>query len=222
MYTVVQASAQATALDALALAAAPEPHALGEQPLPLTSFLHTVKQRWAEQGLSSRPLTDRELSVLASKAGFEGLEPNQSPLPPGNLAAFNLWFAGHLDMIAAVTPAVYCYGPAQLVAGFDVGRAEAAQCLRLQGPGSFCLRLSSRPGHLVLSMVDENASGVESISHWLFSAERLRQGGLAQMLMAVRGAVRLIDTSTGRRHRPSVVRKAARQQLPAHPRIRRR
>lgn len=195
---------------------------MGEQPLPLSGFLHAVTQRWAEQGLGQRSLTDRELSVLASRAGFQGMQPDQAPLPLASLAAFNLWFAGHLDLIAAITPAVYCYGPAQLVAGFDVGRAEAAQCLRLQGAGSFCLRLSSRTGHLVLSLVDQASSEGESISHWLFSAERLRQGGLAQMLASVRGAARLIDTNTGRRHRPSIVRRAARLQASTPPRTRRR
>lgn len=182
----------------------------GEDRLSLASFLQQVKQQWMQLGMCRRPLKDRELEGLARQAGFgSGLHPHQQPLP-ARLAAFNAWFSKHLEVIAAVGPAIFCHPTAQLVAGFDVSRAEAVQCLQLYGVGAFCLRLSSVAGHLVLSLVEDYSSTKSNrINHYLFTADRIRQAGLPRLLGGIPGCCqRLVDLSTGRLHRASLVHKA--------------
>ena len=181
-------------------------------PLPLHTFLRLVDEQWQDLRLGERRLKARELEVLACRAGFAGgLHPHQPPLAPGAVASFAAWFGGQLEVIAAVQASYACVS-AQLVAGFDVGRLEAVDCLRLHSPGTFCLRLGSLAGHLVLSLVEPGSGGVPAsppcISHFLLSAARLRMTGLPRALQQVPGCLRLLDLSTGERHRPSIVRKA--------------
>ncbi|KAL4430887.1 hypothetical protein ABPG75_006143 [Micractinium tetrahymenae] len=152
---------------------APPPRAA---PLTLPAFLQDVQQQWEQQlGSSVRPLAPAELAVLARRAGFiGGLAPDQPPLPPRAATTFDAWLSCRLEMLAAVAPALH-YRPARLVAGFDVGRAEALEQLQGQPPGTFVLRLGSVADHLVLSLVTEEqaaeqaqacGSGASSVLLW--------------------------------------------------------
>ena len=187
-------------------------------PLPLDTFLLLVDEQWQDLRLGERRLRPRELGVLACRAGFAGgLHPHQPPLAPGAVAPFAAWFGAQLEVIEAAQAAYACVST-QLVAGFDVGRLEAVECLRLHSPGTFCLRLGSLEGHLVLSLVEPGSGGVAAspptIRHFVLSAARLRMAGLPGALQQVPGCLRLLDLSTGETHRPSIVRKAVERWVP--------
>ena len=123
--------------------------------------------------------------------------------------------------------------------GFDVGRAEAEAALAAHSCGTFCLRLGSMPGHLVVSLVEapgtrqrrrptgsgggaaiphggsgsygpsSSSEGEPAVSHYLFHAYRLHMVGLSRALAEVPGSARLLDVHSGHTHRPSILRKAA-------------
>lgn len=201
----------------------------------LPTLLSLLRQQWQELGLGPRTLGDSELAALARRAGFSsGLRPGQPPLPAAAVQRFAAWLAPQLAVLRAVGPGVYACPTAQLLCGFDVDRCEAEAALAPHRAGTFCLRLSSMPGHLVISLREvpdasrgrsstdvghSDASGSygpssgsedqPNVSHYLFRAERLRLTGLSRALAEVPGCLRLLDVRSGRTHRPSILRKAA-------------
>ncbi len=207
-----------------------------EGPCQLPTLLRLLREQWQELGLGPRALLDSELAALARRAGFSaGLQAGQPPLSAAALRRFEAWLTPQLAVLQAVGPGVYACQKAQLVCGFDVDRTEAEAALAPHRPGTFCLRLSSMPGHLVVSLreppdalrrrrsTDASAcnqgsgsygpsSGSDdqpAVSHYLFRAERLHLTGLSRALAEVPGCIRLLDLSNGRTHRPSILRKAA-------------
>ncbi|KAI7841602.1 hypothetical protein COHA_004772 [Chlorella ohadii] len=181
-----------------------------EGPCQLPTLLRLLREQWQQLGLGPRALLD-------------GLPQAMLTLTP------------QLAVLQAVGPGVYACQKAQLVCGFDVDRTEAEAALAPHRPGTFCLRLSSMPGHLVVSLreppdalrrrrsTDASACNQGSgsygpssesddqpaVSHYLFRAERLHLTGLSRALAEVPGCIRLLDLSNGRTHRPSILRKAA-------------
>lgn len=136
-------------------AAADGPLAQHRGPASLPTFLELVTQHWAHLGLPRRQLSGREFEALAARAGFaDGLRFDQPPLQAAELRHFARWWAAQLRVIVAMGPAMYDCAQAQLVCGFDVGRWEAEAALRGRPPGTFCLRLGSVAGILVLSLVE--------------------------------------------------------------------
>lgn len=205
-------------------------------PCRLSTLLDLLCHQWQQLGLGPRTLCDSELAVLARRAGFNGgLQAGQPPLSAAALRRFAAWLAPQLAVLRAVGPGIYACQAAQLVCGFDVDRSEAEAALAPHGPGTFCLRLSSIPGHLVVSLrepadahhcrrsTDACSGGSGSygpsssssqddrpaVSHYLFTADRLHLTGLNRALAEVPGCLRLLDVRTGRTHRPTILRKAA-------------
>ncbi|PRW58319.1 FAM63A-like isoform X2 [Chlorella sorokiniana] len=121
-----------------------------EGPCQLPTLLNLLHQQWQQLGLGARTLRDSELAVLARRAGFSsGLQPGQPPMSAAALQRFAAWLAPQLAVLRAMGPGVYACQTAQLVCGFDIDRGEAEAALAAHDPGTFCLRLSSMPGHLV-------------------------------------------------------------------------
>lgn len=207
-------------------------------PCKLSTLLDLLCQQWQQLGLGPRTLRDNELAALARRAGFGGgLQAGQPPLSAAALRRFAAWLTPQLAVLRAVGPGIYACQAAQLVCGFDVDRSEAEAALAPHGPGTFCLRLSSIPGHLVISLreppdaprsrrsTDDGACSDGSgsygpsssssrdnrpaVSHYLFRAERLQLTGLSRALAEVPGCLRLLDVHSGRTHRPSILKKAA-------------
>mmetsp|Transcript_1723 Transcript_1723/g.4234 ORF Transcript_1723/g.4234 Transcript_1723/m.4234 type:complete len:677 (+) Transcript_1723:111-2141(+) len=129
-----------------------------QQPEPVFYSIEAVREyaitKYETAGLT-RPLTEMDMRILEVQAGFpDTFEARRlgMQISMEQWKTFQNWYSAMINLLIRIRT-TWNHSDPTIVAGFDVGRAEAVRALTHHKPGTFMIRLSlSSPGAVVLSI----------------------------------------------------------------------